>query len=75
MKTLLFIFFGFSVLLGSAMELKLSKVDSNIVSGSQEFKVNQVYCASIVLFNLIDKDFNTGFHLSIESILEVVVVF
>ena len=75
MKTLLFIFFGFSVLLGSAMELKLSKVDSNVVSGSQQFKVNQVYCASIVLYNLIDKDFNTDFHLSIESILEVVVVF
>lgn len=75
MKTLLFIFIGFSVLLGSAMEIKLSKVYSNDISGSQEFKVNQVYYASIASYNLIDKDFNTDFHLSIESILEVVVVF
>jgi len=75
MKTLLFIFFGFNVLHVSAMELKLSEDDSNVVFGSQEFKVNQVYDASIVLYNLIDKDFNTDFHLNIESILEVVVVF
>ncbi len=75
MKTLLFIFFGFSVLLGSAMELKPSKVDSNVVYGSEQFKVDQVYYASIVLFDIIDMDFNKDFHLSIESILEVVAVF
>jgi hypothetical protein len=75
MKTLFFIFFGFSVLMGSALELKLPEVDSNVVYGSEQFKVNQVYYASIVSFDIIDMDFNKDFHLSIESILEVVVVF
>ncbi len=75
MKILLFIFFGFSVLLGSAKELKLSKADSNVVYGLEQFNVNQVYYASIVSFSIIDKDFNKDFHLNIDSILEVVVVF
>jgi len=75
MKTLLFIFFSFSIFLGSAMDLKLSKVDSNVLNGLEQFKVNQVLHASIVQFNVTDKDFNSDFHLSIDSILEVVVVF
>lgn len=57
------------------MELKPSKFDSNVVNGSEQFKVDQIYYSSIVLFDIIDMDFNKDFHLSIESILEVVVVF
>ena len=75
MKTLLFIFFGFSVFLGNAMELKLSKVDSNLLYGLEQFKVNQVWHASIDSFNITDNDINTDFHLSIDAILKVVVVF
>jgi len=57
------------------MELKLSKVDSNVLYGLEQFKVNQVWHASIVQFKTTDKDFNSDFHLSIDSILEVVAVF
>jgi len=68
------VFFGFSVLLASAMDLKPSKVNSNVVYGSEQFKVNQVYFTSIVWSTITDKDFNKDFSLSIDSILEVVVV-
>ena len=57
------------------MELKLSKVDSKVLYGLEQFKVNQVWHASIVQFNVTDKDFNNDFHLNIDSILQVVVVF
>lgn len=75
MRALFFIFFGFNVLLGSGMELKPSKVDSNAQYTSEQFKVNQVYDVSMVSFKMLYINFNKEFHLNIESILEVVVVF